>query len=173
MEILNEIPKTFSSVLSFFSVDVICIVGIIVLCVAIGLAKGKNVILQILLSLYPATLVVIFFPYTDKLWFTSFFVNVLEIMPLAIFLISVVLFFLLFRTIVHARYQPHSFWRFLEVVIFSFLLVGLFFAILYRVVHIEDFYNFSTILDTIFKSSQSFFIWIIAPLMGIPLFMKT
>ena len=57
--------------------------------------------------------------------------------------------------------------------VLSIAVVGLFIALLYHVVDVEQYYTFSIILDSVFTSSLAFFVWITVPLLSIPLFIRS
>jgi hypothetical protein len=167
----DNVTVSFLSSVGKISTDIFVVVGLIVLLVTIGLTQGKNMLLVFLVSLYPAALVAVFFPYYDLIKIGS--LKSSEVSEhLTVFLVSFLVFFSIFRTFIGARHQFHTFWRFIEVFILAVTVVGLFFALLYHVVKIESYYNFSYMFDLVFITKTSLFIWLVSPLVSFPLFVR-
>jgi hypothetical protein len=167
----NDVTVSFLSSVGKVSTDIFVVAGLITLLVTVGLTQGKNMLLVFLVSLYPAALVAVFFPYYDLIAIGSLKSSEVS-EPLTVFLVSFIVFFFIFRTFIGARHQFHTFWRFIEVFMLSVTVVGLFFALLYHVVGIEGYYNFSHIFDLAFISKTSLFIWLVAPIVSFPLFIR-
>jgi len=168
---LDSISMGFLSDVGKISMDILCVFGLLALLTTLGMVRGKNVVLQLLLSMYPAALVAVFFPFYNNLK-VGLIATSSVFPPLLIFLVSVAIFFFSFRTFIDSKHRLRSFWRFVEMVVLSSMVVGLFFSVLYHVVGFENYYNFSHVLDTLFVSPEAMFVWIVAPVACVPLFVR-
>ena len=159
------------NLVSGVSADVFGVVGFIILLTALGLSKGKDNLIVMMLSIYPAALITEHFPYYDSMSLGSgTLANVLG--PLLIFIIVTVTSFFIFKNYIDTNYQHHSFWRFVEVIILAIANIGLFITVLYHIVGIESFYNFSFVFDSLFTSNLAMLFWLVLPIISIPLFIR-
>ncbi len=170
--IINNTTINIAHTLSDVSADVFGVFGVVALFVAIGLAKGKDMLLVLLFSLYPSLLIVRYFPFYDEITIGNNNTTSVTIEKLMFFLLSVIVVAIIMRAYINTGYQGNSFWRFVEVFVLSVMCVGLFISGLYHVVHVERLYNFSFVFDILFVSPGVFFIWLISPLLSIPMFVR-
>ncbi len=168
---INNTTIDIMHTLSDVSADVLGVFGVVVLFVALGLAKGKDVLLVLLFSLYPALLITSYFPFYDALVIGGGDISV-AFEKLVVFVFSAVVVIVIMRGYINSGYQGSSFWRTVEVFVLSVMSVGLFISALYHVVHIEELYNFSFVFDTLFAPAGAFFVWLILPLLSIPMFIR-
>jgi hypothetical protein len=167
----NETTASVIASLGKVSSDIFGVVAFVTLFAALGLAKNKKVLVTLLVSLYPAALVAVFFPYYEYINVGNAKVSVVAGPLIILFLGTIGAFFIL-RPYIETHYQYHTFWRFAEVMALAVAIVGLCVALLYHVVKIESFYNFSIFFDTLFISPVALFLWIAGPLLSIPLFVR-
>lgn len=168
---INNTTIDIMYTLSVVSADMLGAFGVIALFVALGLAKGKDMLLILLFSLYPALLITSYFPFYDVLAIGGGDISgVLE--RLVVFLLSTVMVVMIMRGYINTGYQGSSFWRAVEVFVLSIMSVGFFISVLYHVVHIEKLYNFSFVFDILFTPSGVFFVWLILPLLSISMFVR-
>lgn len=168
----NDATASVLSSLGSISTDVFGALGLIILLSALGLSKGKSILFTLLVALYPSAFVTLFFPFYDSIQVGN---NAMAKMfvPLSVFLLSTAILFAIFRRYINAGYQFHTFWRFVEVIVLSITITGFTIAILYHVVDVDTYYSFSSFFNMLFASPLSFFIWILAPLVSIPLFVRS
>ncbi len=151
------------------SSDVLLLGGALTLCVALGLTKGKDTLLALLLALYPAVVVTGECPFYGRLGGSMG--GVLE--PMVVFLVTWVAVFFIIQNYIHSMYPASGFWRLVEIVVLSLGAVGLCVAALYHVVGIERIHDFSSLIDTLVAAPAAWAAWIVAPLMSIPLFVRS
>lgn len=167
----NETTNSLVSSLSNISADVFGILGAILLLVALGMANGKKLLIVILVSLYPAGLITFYFPYYGYLTIgTENFFSSLE--PIILFFVTLLACIFVLKNYFDTSYQSRTFWRYLELVTISVTTVGLSIAMLYNIAGIENFYNFSILVDSMFSSPLALWLWFLAPLVNIPLFVR-
>lgn len=157
--------------ISSISADILGMVGIVVLLFALGLARGKKFLLTFLLALYPSALVTAQFPFYTHLQGMGVR-GVDAIAPLLVLGLSIVTTMWVIRRYVNAGYQERTFWRVVETATLSIAGAGLLLALLYHVASLEPVYNFGPAIDALFSSSLAFFAWLIAPIVGIQLFVR-
>ena len=167
----NETTSSVVSSLSKISVDIFGVLGVVILLVALGLANGKKTLIVILLSLYPAALVTEFFPFYGGVPFITEVVPI-GTEPLVLFILSEGVTIFIIKNYIETTFQIRSFWRFVEITALSIATVGLGIALLYHIVDIDTFYNSSIILDSLFSSPTALWLWLVAPLASISLFVR-
>jgi hypothetical protein len=165
---------TFSSdIISYaasVSIDIFGVVGVVALLVSVGLSRGKEVLVTVLLSLYPAALVTLFFP-----WYTLLRSSTNggpTLTKLMVFSVCVVVGYLILHTYVRRSYRASGAWGFVEVLVLALGSTGLALAVLYHIVGIENYYNFSSVIDVVMSSSYALFLWLVAPLLSMSLIFK-
>ena len=166
--------ETTGSVLSSIgniSADIFGVLGVIILLVALGLTKGKKILLVVLLSFYPTALVTHFFPFYGGVPFLTGTIP-LTFEPLILFILALVASIFIIKNYIETTYQIHSFWRIVEIISLSVTVVGLGIAILYHSVGVDNLYNFSIILNSFFSSATALWLWFVAPLASISLFVR-
>lgn len=167
----SETTNSVVSSLSNISADIFGVLGVIVLLVALGLANGKKMLIVVLLSLYPTALVTQFFPFYGRVPFISGSVPV-GTESLILFILLLVASIFIIKNYIETSFQTHSFWHFVEVISLAVTTVGLGIAVLYHFVGVDSFYNFSIVLDSIFASPIALWLWLVAPLASITLFVR-
>ena len=157
-----------SDVLNFISsisADVFALLGVVALIAVIGVAKGKRVIIAILFSLYPAAFISMNIPQIVQLESGA-------LASLFLFVVSIVAISFVLVKYMKRSFPERTFWRMVEIIALSVSVTGLLFALLYHAVRIESVHNFGVIADTLFASPIALFVWLLAPLISIPLFVR-
>lgn len=167
----SETTNSVVNSLSTISADVFGILGAILLLVALGASNGKDFLIALFLSLYPAALVTLFFPYYGTL-LGGEGAALADFEPLLLFFLTLCICVYILKNYVNTAYQSHTFWRFLELITLSITTVGLLIALLYHIVGVDNLYNFSIIIDSLFASPLALWLWFLAPLVNIPLFVR-
>lgn|GEM_PF-3291931 len=164
----DQVTSNAVASLSSISADIFAGIAVVILFVALAMARGKGTVLAFLLALYPAALITAYFPYYDLIAVgRSQYITILTV-----FSVVTLAIFAVIRNYIEADYQHHGFWRLLEYVLLAVITTGLLFALLYHVVSIEQLYDFSVILDSLFASSLALFTWLVVPFVAIPLFVR-
>jgi hypothetical protein len=167
--------ETASVLLSWFShvpYDILVAVLIVGVLFFLGATKSKDILLSLLFVLYPVILITYFFPFYTYLQFGNT-QHPAVIGYLLVFVLTYVAVYTILRGYIHTHYQHHSFWRMTELVVLSVAIVGLLFASMYHITDAHVLYDFSLVFDTLFSSSLAFFIWLVTPLVSIPLFIRS
>ncbi len=168
---LNEATSNVMLTVGSLSTDILIVLALIVVLSVLGFIKGKNVLFTTLLSLYPAALVAVFFPFYDKInvgnnsWALMFG-------PFAVLALSFTLAFVLIRPYVHAGYQYQPFWKIVEVVALSLFVSGFIIVLLCEIVDVDRFYAFSSFFLRVYVTKTALFAWTFIPLAGIPIYLR-
>lgn len=164
----DQVTSSAVASLSSISADIFVSIAVVILFVALAMARGKDRVLAFLIALYPAALITAYFPYYDLVAVgRSQYITVLTV-----FFVVALAIYAVLRKYIEASYQHHGFWRLLEYVLLAAITTGLLFALLYHVVSIEQLHDFSVILDSLFGSSLALFTWLVVPFVAIPLFVR-
>lgn len=168
---MSEATGSVLALIGGISGDVFGVLGLIVLLVAFGLSKGKDNLIVMMISIYPAALITEYFPFYSQISIGSGPLG--NVLPsLFVFSVVAVATFFIFRNYIDTNYQHHGFWRAVEIISLSLANVGLTIAILYHIVGIEAYYNFSVVFDGLFVSNLAMFFWLLLPIVSIPLFIR-
>jgi hypothetical protein len=166
-----EAEAVIRSSLKDISADAFGLLGVVALFVALALAKGKDTVVALLFAIYPATLLTSTFPWYAKISLGIGGEGAYE--RLIVFIIGTIAFFFILRGYIESYEQYGYLWRVVEAVALSVALVGLTMATLYHVVQVWHIYEFSVIFSSLFGSSTAFFLWLIAPVLAFPMFVRS
>jgi len=156
---------------SAISSDVFAMLSGVVLLVALGLSKGRHILLSLVFAFYPAVLLTTYFPFYGMLPIDSV-TSAAEMERLALFFLVTLFCFFVIRPYVRVGYRHRGFWGLIETVALSLTLVGFVIAALYHVVGFDSYYGFSGLADTLFASSTAWLLWQFAPIASILLFVR-
>jgi len=150
----------FSNLLngSFISTDIIALVVLFIIFFSYALYFGKNRMISLILSFYPALYLFSSFPFTDKLIFMEGGIALL-INQIVLFLI-----FLIPLDIIIGRYVSSAGYggsKYLKMIGYSIALVVLVLVFSYSVVSLDSFYNFGSSVDNIFSNDYMFWLTLI------------
>jgi hypothetical protein len=168
---------TETSVLGYvssFSADILVVGGLLAFMFGLGVVRGKDTLITLLLALYPAALLTLAFPYYDLMGFSTGKGGAAGVPDkLLVFVVTCVALFFILRGYVNCRYQQQAFWRFVELTALAVGAAGLTAAALCHVVGIEQYHPLVPLLHAVFASGMAWFLWLLAPLAAIPLFVRT
>ncbi len=141
--------------------DLIIILIVAVLLCAYGSMKGKDKIISLIASLYPAAMVYSVFPYTENLIFFKQTALQISISHFVIFLVFLVLIHLALNKV----FSAHSFYRggFAGVILISLATTGLLIAMAYHLSGFRNLLFLSPNLIPLFSGQLAYFIWLIIP----------
>ena len=168
---MNSATDSVVTLISGISGDVFGVVGLIILLIALGLSKGKDNLLVLMISLYPSALLTEYFPFYDSVLLGNGHLSKV-LTPLAVYLISAFAISFFLHNYIDTNYQHSAFWRFVEIFVLSLSIVGISIAVFYHIVGIEPLYNFSFVFDALFASNFAMFLWLLLPIVSIPLFIR-
>jgi len=152
------------------SMDAIMVLSVLALATSAALTRGKEVLLTVLVALYPATMITELFPHYGRVSVSMAQSDTYE--RLAVFLVATLLIFLILRKYLRSTFQLRAIWRFIESFMLGVSITGLFFAALFNVVHIETIYDFSVVFYMLFATPAALFGWLLVPIVSIPLFVR-
>ncbi len=165
---MSSATETALSLIGNISIDIFGVLLCCALLVTLGFTKGKSKLLIFLFSLYPSVLITSFFPFYGAVEGTAF----ARYVSFVIFAASMAGVFYVLKDHIDANYQPNTLWRWIEMVTLSVVSTGLCIALLCHCADLHLLYSFSPLFDTIFTSSQALFVWLITPLISIPVLVK-
>ena len=144
------------------SSDLIVLVTVFVVLCIYALYFGKEKIISLLISFYPATLLYKNIPFLDKLIILSGDVPIL-LNKLVIFLLVLVLMNIIIARYIYTEEYGGS-KNYLRV--FGYALAGtiLFLVFCYTVISLNLFHDFSPFVDKLFVGEIKVFGWLVAPL---------
>jgi hypothetical protein len=167
----TEATQSMLAFVSGVSTDVFALLGCTLLLMALGLKKGKDILITFIFALYPSALITAHFPFYTQLDILPFATG-LVVMKLIVFIAIFSACVFVIAPYIDTGYQQHAFWRFVEMITLSVTTLGLLGAILYHFIEVEKLYNFSIVLDTLFSTPLALGIWLIAPIVALPLFVR-
>jgi hypothetical protein len=166
---METATATILQSIAALSGDVLGAGGMLVLLTAWGLAQGKDGLLALLFSAYPALLLSTHAPFSDTLQAT------IAGVPLHLYFFTIVWIavFYIIRGYVESTYQHSGFWRFVEVFVLSLATVGLALSVAVHEFNAESFYTFSGLFQSLLSSTYAYFLWLLAPVVALPLFVSS
>ena len=167
----TEAEAVIRNSLKDISADTLGLLGVVALFVALALAKGKDTVVALLFAIYPATLITTIFPWYAKISLGIGGEGAYE--RLIVFAVATIAFFFILRGYIESYEQYGYFWRVVEAVALGVALVGLAMAVLFNVVQVYHIYEFSVLVGTLFGSPTAFFLWLVAPVVAFPMFVRS
>ncbi len=146
------------------SLDFLIIAALFVALSAYALYFGKNRIVSLILALYGAITLYTAFPYQNSVLIFRNSPGQVVVSKLVVFIVFTAILHLLFNRIVSIEYGFGRFRKPTEVALLSLSALVLMLVVVYQIIPIENFYNFSSIADGIFMAKQSLFWWLLAPI---------
>lgn len=153
------------------SADVFVLLAFVLLLIALGLAKGKDMLIVFILAVYPSALFTAHFPFYEKVQHISL-LSTPSIPELVVFVATLLVGMRILSSYIDTGYQQHTFWRYVELITLSLAGVVLTVSVLYNIIEFQYLYNLSPVIDTVFASGTYFFFWLIAPFIIIPSFVR-
>ena len=174
MEFINKALDWFFSIFErasgIFSIapyDILFIAFLFIFLLGFGFQYGKNRIFTLVFSLYFAAFISLQFPYTDILLGSR--VGDIELTAIIVGLVFVffIVIYVVFNRITTVIFPTNSARRWLEAAILATVTTALILALSYHVLPIQTIHDFSDPIDRLFASDESFFWWLIAPLVAL------
>jgi hypothetical protein len=152
-----------SAILGFLneSLFMIIVFGVFI---TIALKKGRQTVTNVILGLYLALLISIEFPYYDAILGSASSPKSESILMLVVFTVFTVLATLLFVRILPREYSETSFEGFGKKFLLASAGTVLVMAYSYHALPVTDLITPGSPINYLFASSQSFFYWLIAPI---------
>ena len=119
-----------------------------------------------LVSIYIGILTFLSFPYLKETTLLNSSEAQITISHIVVFLIGIFIINTIVRRFIFTEYSNKKFMKYIEVVILSGVSTALLFAFAYHTISLATIYNFGDSINNLF-SSQYFFFWLIAPLVGL------
>jgi RsiW-degrading membrane proteinase PrsW (M82 family) len=166
--VYNEVTRTAVTTLHTVSADVIALAALVLLLFAVCMARGKHTLLASMFALYPAALITANFPFYDRI---SSVANV-HVATLTVFGVTTVVALIVIRSFLQHSYEQKTFWRLLEHFVLAVLAAGLLAALLFHVVGAAEHYTFSVLVHSLFASQTAYFLWLVAPMIVVPLYVR-
>lgn len=132
--------------------------------ITIALKKGRQTVTNVILGLYLALLISIEFPYYDALLGSASSPKSESILMLIVFTVFTVLATLLFVRILPREYSETSFEGFGKKILLASAGTVLVMAYSYHALPVTELITPGSPINYLFASSQSFFYWMIAPM---------
>ncbi len=166
----TEFESSIRTSLTSVGVDIFGVLSLLALATAAALTRGKDVLLTILVALYPAALITQTFPYYGRVSLELANSDTYE--RLIVLLISSIIIFTVMRKYLKSTFQLRVVWRFVEALVLAVSITGLFLAVLFNVVNIATLYSFSVVFYALFATPVALFGWLLVPIVSIPLFVR-
>jgi len=158
-----DFVNTFSGAIT---TDIIIIFSVFFLLFFFSVVYGKSNSASLLISLYIGILIFLMFPYLEDTTLLKSSESQVTISHVSLFLIIVSLTYSIVRRMIFLEYSRNKIMKYIESGILSASSSVLFFSFLYHTIPIATLYNFGPSIDNLF-SSQYFFFWLVAPLIGL------
>jgi len=140
-----------------FSSDFFAFIVIAAIVAAFAFYFGRDRIVSLLAGIYAAIPLYIAFPYTDVL--------TTPIMHVGLFLALVVVGMIAFSGL--SSYVAGGSIGFINMTILSAVTAGVLIAVSIHILPVEQVYSFSAPTKALFASSESFFFWLLTPLLAV------
>lgn len=140
-----------------FSADFL---GFIVIALIIGgfaIYFGRDRLMSLTAALYAAIPLYNAFPYTD-------FITT-PLLSIALYVFLVLAGIIAFSGL--SAFMASSSLEFLNVIVLSVVTAGMIIAVSIHILPVQEFYTFSAPTQALFASSEAFFLWLVAPLVGL------
>lgn len=126
--------------------------------------RSRGGILSLILAFYVGYAIFLVFPYADVVLAFGTTPLLKAIISVAMYLVSCIIPFLFVERIVSGGYGVLSV---LPRFGLSFLAATFLLALAYHVFHVSNIYTFPEPMNTLFAPDQYFFLWFLAPLIGL------
>lgn len=157
---MNSYIQTFNSL----PADFLIIGGIFAVVLFLSLRQGKSYLASGIISLYLASFIYEFLPFTKTLVSSiQGSSNIFWIHTAAFLIFFVPIYFVISKVILSDFGRGSK--KFARALLLSAAFVGLLISIFYHIIPLESVYNFSTTIDKLFISDMAFNFWLIAPLL--------
>lgn len=130
----------------------------------LALRKGRQTVTNVILGLYLALLISIQFPYYDAILGSASTAKSESVLMLIVFAIFTFIATLLFSRILPREYDEGSFEGFWKKVLLTTAGTVLVMAYSYHALPVTELITPGSPINYLFASSQSFFYWLIAPI---------
>ena len=174
MELVNkgvgriaEIINSAIDVVTVTPYDILFIAFLFFFLLGFGFQYGKNRIYTLIFSFYFAAFISRQFPYTDYLLGSNVGDAGLAAIIVGLIFIFFIIIYVVFNRITSAAYPPTSARRWVEIALLSAVTTTLILALSYHVLPVQTIHDFSDPIDFLFASKESFFWWLVAPLIVI------
>jgi hypothetical protein len=151
--------KTFSSL----PTDFLIIGGLFALILFLSLKQGRSYLAAAIISLYIASFLYEYLPFTKTLVSTIKGSSNLFWIHTATFLIFYIASYFIISKVSMSDYG-RSKSRLFKACLLTAAFVGLLISVFYHIIPLESVYNFSPAIDKIFASNIAYNFWLIAPL---------
>lgn len=153
-----------------FATDFFVVIALFVFFAGFAFIVGMNALTSLIISLYGAYALYIFFPYSEMVlgWGSTPLLSLSLAVGLFVFFSAI--FYFTLRRIVSAEYILGG--RHFTVGVLAFLTTTFIIVLLYHVFPVRDIYSFTPALDALFAPKQFFFWWFVAPLAGLFIFTR-
>jgi len=164
LEVTTNVVTAAADFVSIAPADLLIVFILFGLLLGLGFQYGKRRIVALIFSLYFASFLYLYFPYSD--FFIQSDLGTLELTALiaGVFFVFFILLFIILIRIINVSFPQSSGRRWLEATLLSTATTTLILALLYHVIPIAPLYDFSSPIDRLFESPEYFFWWLIAPL---------
>jgi hypothetical protein len=152
-----------ATILSFLNESLFIIVVFAVF-MFFALKKGRQTVTNIILGLYLALLISIEFPYYDAILGSISSAKSESILMLTVFAIFTIIATMLFSRILPREYDERSFEGFWKKFLLATAGTVLVMAYSYHALPVTDIITPGSPINYLFASSQSFFYWMMAPI---------
>lgn len=171
MNTLNQGLQTATGYFHSASLDIVIIVGLVIFCTFLTFQFGKRTVLAFILALYPSLALFTAFPFK---W-TSGALSAVPEKYVGVLLFCILWFgvFFLLRRFIVSSYSTRHFVQFFEAFCIGSIASGLILAIAYRTAIFPSLYAFSNETAKLFSGDFTFFLWLLAPFIGMVVFMRS
>lgn len=145
--------------------------GVIILLCVLGFVHGKDTLIAVLVALYVGAAVMQLFP-LYPLVRSTFALSESTPLRLYMFGLTTTVAFMVFRRYVYTLYQHSTFWRIFEIILLSLLIVGFAGSVTCYIMGSTGFVPALGPVATLFVPSYALAVWLIAPLVSFPLFIR-
>lgn len=167
MDIIQSILKGALSLSS----DIVVIAALTAVFASVGLFFGKDRLVALILTFYPAGLIFTHFPYFSKYTQPKIYAFQNSLIALGIFLIIFIVVYFIIRNFVSSDFSFSSIKKVVEAGVLGLAASSLAILFSYNVVNLSKLYNFSSGIDRLFDGSALFW-WLLAPFVILFIFKK-
>ncbi len=153
-----------SSALMSIANESLFAIVVFVIFLVLALAKGRQALINVIMGLYFALLITLKFPYFDALTGSMESAKGQSIVMIVVFLIFAILATILFGRLMPREWQEKVFESFHKKIAFALAGTILVMAFSYHALPITEIIDPGSPVQYLFSSEQSFFWWLMAPL---------
>lgn len=146
-----------------FLIELTYLLVVLGIFLSVSIAKGKQALINIILSLYLGLLLSLQFPYYEQI-FSSTGAGTESAVRIVIFIIFCTLSFVLFRRLMPREYDEKAFEGFKLKFLFALGGTVLVMAFSYNALPITEFITPGSPIQTLFSPPEYFFWWLLTPL---------